>query len=227
MLATLVPALAAFIVRPPMHMRACSYTAMAAAPAMVPTILTTARIGAPVKCEAVAEERSVAEIHADADMVFAVIDVDGDGTVTLDEITEHLIKSGYKPEAISKIFEKLDTDQSGSISQEELRAGFVNYSPLRKAPGFGNYNDQFKEKIHVDADALFSAVDANNDGEITDAELRVHLRQFSSFSDPAISNLFTMLDIDENGGIDKEELRKAFVRFSALRLAIGTGPNYV
>jgi len=104
----------------------------------------------------------------------------------------HLTASGYKAEAVEKIFEKLDIDKSGCLSLEELIAGFANYTPLRKAPGFGNYNEQFKELIHADADALFNAIDGNNDGEITDAELRVHLRQFSNFSDAAITNIFSM-----------------------------------
>jgi Ca2+-binding EF-hand superfamily protein len=109
---------------------------------------------------------------------------------------------------------------------EELIAGFTNYTPLRKAPGFGTYNEQFKELIHADADALFNAIDGNNDGEITDAELRVHLRQFSNFSDAAITNIFSMLDTNANGGVDRTELRSAFVRSSALRQAIGQGPNF-
>jgi calcium-dependent protein kinase len=138
----------------------------------------------------------------------------------------HLTASGYKAEAVEKIFEKLDIDKSGCLSLEELIAGFANYTPLRKAPGFGNYNEQFKELIHADADALFNAIDGNNDGEITDAELRVHLRQFSNFSDAAITNIFSMLDTNANGGVDRQELRSAFVRSSALRQAIGQGPNF-
>ena len=72
-----------------------------------------------IVCEVAATP--TAEIHADADAVFNVIDVDGDGTVTLTEITDHLEKSGYKPDAVAKIFEKLDTDKSGCISRDELR----------------------------------------------------------------------------------------------------------
>lgn len=75
-----------------------------------------------IVCEVAATPTAnLAEIHADADAVFNVIDVDGDGTVTLTEITDHLEKSGYKPDAVAKIFEKLDTDKSGCISRDELR----------------------------------------------------------------------------------------------------------
>ena len=54
----------------------------------------------------------------------------------------------------------------------------------------------------------------------------MHLREFSKYSDKAITNIFDFLDIDEDGGISREELRSAFVSYSALRQAIGAGPNY-
>eukprot|EP00900_Chrysochromulina_parva_P024448 jgi/Chrpa1/6637/Chrysochromulina_OHIO_Genome00014248-RA len=186
------------------------------------TMLTSPfRMPAPVRMVSIDSN-----IKQDAEAVFSVVDVDGDGTVTKEELMSHLTASGYKAEAVEKIFEKLDIDKSGCLSLEELIAGFANYTPLRKAPGFGNYNEQFKELIHADADALFNAIDGNNDGEITDAELRVHLRQFSNFSDAAITNIFSMLDTNANGGVDRKELRSAFVRSSALRQAIGQGPNF-
>lgn len=163
---------------------------------------------------------------ADADAVFAVIDRDGSGEISRDELLEHLVQCGYSAEAVDKVFMKLDADRSGCLSREELRSGFRQFTPLRQAPGFGNYNEQFKEQIHVDADALFNAIDADNDGEITDFELRIHLRQFGNFTDVAITNIFELLDADANGGIDRDELRSAFVRYSALRLAIGQGPTF-
>ena len=57
-------------------------------------------------------------------------------------VVRHLTGAGYTEDAVSKIFEKLDTNQDGLLSQEELRTGFVQYSPLRSAPGLGSYNSQ-------------------------------------------------------------------------------------
>lgn len=179
---------------------------------------------ATISCAIAADE--LAQLHDDADAVFNVIDVDGNGSISEEELVTHLVSAGYKAEAVAKIFEKLDTDKSGELSRDELRAGFLNYTPLRKAPGFGNYNEEFKDEIHDDADELFASIDFDNDGEITEAELRVHLRTSSDFSDTAITNIFQMLDINKDGGITREELRSAFVRSSALRLAIGEGPNF-
>jgi Ca2+-binding EF-hand superfamily protein len=51
-------------------------------------------------------------------------------------------------------------------------------------------------------------------------------RSFSDYSDVAITKLFAMLDVNSDGDIEREELREAFVRYSALRQAIGSGPNF-
>lgn len=115
-----------------------------------------ARLG--LRMAEAAADVDVSQIHKDADAVFACIDVDGNGSISLDELVDHLTSSGYKKEAVEKIFEKLDTDKSGEISVDELRDGMVNYTPLRKAPGFGNYNEEFKDEIYVDADTLFGAL---------------------------------------------------------------------
>tara|TARA_B100000767_G_scaffold238522_1_gene233303 strand:+ start:154 stop:321 length:168 start_codon:yes stop_codon:yes gene_type:complete len=50
--------------------------------------------------------------------------------------------------AVEKVFAKLDTDGDGEITPEELRQGFLQYTPLRSAPGLGAYNSQFVEEIH-------------------------------------------------------------------------------
>jgi hypothetical protein len=94
-------------------------------------------------------------IHADADAVFNVIDSDGDGSVSREELTNHLVSAGYTESAVNAIFSKLDSNADGVLSRDELRAGFVNYSPLRTAPGLGAYNSEFIAEITADADTLF------------------------------------------------------------------------
>ena len=165
-------------------------------------------------------------VEADADAVFAIIDQNGDGSISRPELMTHLTKAGYNEKAVNMLFDKLDANADGSISREELRAGFLQYTPLREAPGLGAYNSQFISEIHVDADALFAAVDVDGSGTITKEELRDHLKAFSEYSFKAISNIFKMLDVNKDGAIEKDELRDAFVKYSALRQAIGEGPNF-
>jgi hypothetical protein len=61
---------------------------------------------------------------------------------------KHLLKSGYNEVAVEKVFAKLDIDGDGEITPEELRQGFLQYTPLRSAPGLGAYNSQFVDEIH-------------------------------------------------------------------------------
>lgn len=168
----------------------------------------------------------VEQIRKDADVIFSVIDDDGDGSITLKEMTAHMTKSGYAEEAVAKIFGKLDINSDGSVSKEEFRAGLVRYSPLRSAPVFGNYNSQFLKEIHEDADAVFRSVDRDNNGDISKKELQDHLGRVTKYSDAAIANIFDALDANDDGSISKEELRDAFAKYSALRQAMGEGPNY-
>lgn len=172
------------------------------------------------------KESEIKQIRRDADAVFSVIDIDGDGSISLDELTNHLKTSGYADDAIAKIFARLDVNNDGSISKEEFRDGLIAFSPLRSAPGLGNYNSQFVDEIHADADRLFSSCDADNNGSISREELKDYLSIVSKYSDRAIDNIFQNLDVNYDGEISKEELRDAFVKYSALRQAIGEGPNF-
>merc|ERR1712151_439871 len=120
----------------------------------------------------------------------------------------------------------MGTNQDEAISQEELRKGFLQYTPLREAPGLGAYNDKFIKEIHHDADALFATIDQDASGSISPLELRTHLEEKTEYTPRAIGNLFKMLDANRDGEIERVELRDAFVKYSALRQAIGEGPNF-
>jgi len=167
-----------------------------------------------------------ADVEADADAVFTILDVNGDGSITLAELQAHLAKAGYSQAAIDVVFKKLDSDADGAISRDELRAGFLKYTPLREAPGLGAYNADFVNEIHADADALFNAVDTDGSGTISKEELRNHLKSFSDFTFKAIGSIYKLLDVNKDGNIERAELREAFVKYSALRIAIGEGPNF-
>jgi Ca2+-binding EF-hand superfamily protein len=176
-------------------------------------------------------EVDIKRVHKDADTIFSVIDIDGDGTITLEELSSHLTKSGYADDVVEKIFSKFDINKDGGVSRDEFRAGLLQFSPLRSAPGLGNYNSEFVKEIRADADFLFRSIDTDKSGSISKKELQEHLKRVSNYTSAAMDNIFAALTLNEGGesskvGISKEDLRDAFVRNSALRQAIGEGPNY-
>ena len=70
-------------------------------------------------------DEEIAIIHRNADATFAVIDVDGGGTLSKSEFTNHLSVSGYNIDTIDKIFNKMDVNKDEEISREEFRDGMV------------------------------------------------------------------------------------------------------
>merc|ERR1719149_333003 len=160
-----------FMVSPPMAMRAAVTTTASVSP--VPRFANLAMEAASDVeeiCDVIPDVCQ--QIEADADAVFSVIDENGDGGISRVELMQHLTKAGYKTEAVNMLFDKLDTNKDDELSREELRAGFLQYTPLRSAPGLGAYNMDFITEIHADADALFNAIDVDGNGSISKDELR-------------------------------------------------------
>ena len=60
-------------------------------------------------------------------------DQNGDGTISLAELSAHLQKAGYNQQAVDMVFSKLDTDGDEEITRDELKRGFLRYTPLREA----------------------------------------------------------------------------------------------
>mmetsp|Transcript_52415 Transcript_52415/g.61211 ORF Transcript_52415/g.61211 Transcript_52415/m.61211 type:complete len:230 (+) Transcript_52415:65-754(+) len=195
----------------------------------LPSVKSRSKISsiATTSLNAVADDANVETINQDADAIFNVIDSDGNGFVSRKELIDHLSGAGYTGEVIDKIFNKMDKNNDGEISKQEFQKGLMLFAALRSAPGLGNYNSEFEKEIYEDADTLFQSADVNNDGEIDVSELKSYLdRKFSKFTVAGVENLFEIMDVNNDGKITKEELKDAFVRYSALRLAIGEGPNF-
>lgn len=75
-----------------------------------------------------------------------------------------------------------------------------------------------------EADAIFDSIDANNDGEISNEELCIHLEK-KGYPSNSIRMLFTAMDKNADGAISREEMRYAFSNYeiSALYSAFGLG----
>uniref|UniRef100_A0A670JGN2 NADPH oxidase 5 n=1 Tax=Podarcis muralis TaxID=64176 RepID=A0A670JGN2_PODMU len=108
-----------------------------------------------------------------AERFFALFDLDGSGTISLDELLEalKLLVHGSETDKLRFLFQVYDVDGSGSIEPEELRT--VLESCLKES------SISLPEKKLDDLTlALFESADSDNSGSITFEELREELERF-------------------------------------------------
>lgn len=155
-----------------------------------------------------------AGIRADAEAAFRLLDLDGDGTVSYDELASYLRQFKYTESASQKIYDALDMDGCGTIHLDDLKDGLSEYCRCSKC------EVKFVEKVHAEADGLFAMVDTDSDGEVSADELRTHLVSSGEYTEDAADAIFVNLDADGSGGIDRQELRDGFVKYALLREAV-------
>ncbi|MGF6286311.1 XopAW family type III secretion system calcium-binding effector [Pseudomonas silensiensis] len=139
--------------------------------------------------------------------LLAKLDGNSDGAVDQDELKSALSQKTDDGllVSLSKNFADLDSDDSGSLSGEEMAAMAPPPPPPRdQAP-----NTEL-------ADALISALDADGDGAISSDELSNGLASAdssagstSSTSTDTSAALLKVLDSDSSGGVSSDELNVA------------------
>jgi len=141
--------------------------------------------------------KNMIEMITEVDSIFDCIDKNKDGKISNDELKYYLEGLGYLAETIRYLFTALDKNADGVISREEMRFAFSNYeaTALYKAFGLGN---AVTDEIYRDAVACIRT-SADLDDKIS-TESRTRLADI----------FFDIIDTDENGTIDSEELRDHF-----------------
>merc|ERR1719460_1697970 len=109
-------------------------------------------------------EEQLTSIHTQADMLFNVVDRDGDEIISMSELTEYLLLARYHERSVEALFSLMDVNADGQLSREELRDAFVTHPSLRGAPGMGSLPKSQRAAVHEEADATFEAADLNSDG---------------------------------------------------------------
>lgn len=165
----------------------------------------------------------ISQIHRPADALFSVVDRDGDGMVSKEELAAHLLAARYSEENIEELFGMIDANSDGSISNTELREVFVRYPPIRSAPAMGSLPKQKRAVVVEEADATFASIDTNGDGLLSLQELQEHLEgvEGPTYSASAVEKIFRTLDVNDDEQVTKAEFRNGYVRYRAMRLTLG------
>ena len=129
--------------------------------------------------------------------LLAKLDTNTDGSVNQDELKSALSQKSDDGllVSLSKDFSSLDSDNSGSLSSEEMAA-------MAPPPPPDKSTDQAQNTEL--ADAVVSALDADGDGAISSDELSNGLTSAGSSADS--SQIFSALDKNQDGTVSKDEL---------------------
>ncbi|MBP5076918.1 EF-hand domain-containing protein [Pseudomonas chlororaphis] len=127
--------------------------------------------------------------------LLARLDSNSDGSVDQDELSSALSQKSNDGilVSLSKNFSDLDSDDSGSLSSEEMAAMAPPPPPPRDQPPSTEL-----------ADALISALDSDGDGAISSDELSSGLTSAGSSADS--NKIFSALDKNQDGSVSQDEL---------------------
>lgn len=121
--------------------------------------------------------------------VFEALDINKDGSITIEELQIGLQKAGCDQQNVEQIFKSMDTDKSGKIDYTEFLAATLD------------------EKIYLKEQRLyevFRAFDKDESGKISKEEL-MKVLQIEDDPDKKIGKLIDEIDKNKDGEIDYNE----------------------
>lgn len=149
--------------------------------------------------------------------LFTTLDLDADGSVSESELGALLNRftpqtasavlgeqeagssdstktASKEPPSLEELFAKIDSDDDGLLSLDELKSGMAAMAPPPPPPA------------PPSADDLLTALDADADGSISIDELKTALGDDPD-ADTKVADTFSQIDADGDGKISLEELK--------------------
>lgn len=124
---------------------------------------------------------------------FRELDVNGDGKLTLEEISQVLTNSGDAKanEHVQALFKLGDVDSDGQLSYNEMLLAVAQTKLIEK-----------EDRLH----AMFEQIDKNHDGVLTPQEITAVLGDV-----PGLDKMIAEVDTDHNGTLDYHEFVHIFL----------------
>ena len=152
---------------------------------------------------------TAAEIAQRRKEMFTKLDVNGDGSIDVNELKAGAPKDGRGPDA-TEILKQADTDGNGSISEQEHNTFFAKMEEQHKSSGMPpgpppRDGAGSKEETAEDAsvNAVFDPLDTDKDGKVSIKEL-LAAAQKTDLSDDA-DTLMKLLEGSDDSTISKKE----------------------
>jgi len=147
---------------------------------------------------------------------FEAMDINGDGSLDLDELTTVFTKLGItaRPYKLMNLMGLADTDKNGTIEWNEFSK--IIRLAVHWQNAIKDVGNQIARKKGPVLEAVlekeFGKIDVNGDGSISREELALLFKNLDlDIQDPnMLDNLILMGDKDGNGTIEWEEFRKMF-----------------
>ena len=157
--------------------------------------------------------------------IFDLIDIDGDGELTKDEVLASAAALGMTPEEAAALFDRLDVDKSGTLTRDEFRAtGFVadvasglsglasdallGVVGLSVGAAAATAGTEASRRRSLVLDEMFDKIDLNGDGELSKDEV-VAAAAALKMTPAEAAALFDRLDVDKSGTLSRDEFASA------------------
>jgi len=169
------------------------------------------------------QNEEMIDILRSADAMFEIADTSGDGVLTFDEFEFYMRKhTDHDIKEIIHCFETIDVDGNGDITRDEVRTAFLKKKKEVDGKSMGQA-DMDMLRVSRDADKFFDQADVDGNGTLSKNEFMVYMKRKTDHSEKAIADLFLMMDVDHDGYITKEEVRKVYMQERQQHLAKGDG----
>lgn len=168
------------------------------------------------------------------DKVFKTGDLNGDGSISKDELSKLLSNSSQSNTTADDLMSALDTNKDGSISKTESDAAVDKAGQQRHAQGPppppppSESSSSSSDK--TSSNQIFDALDTNKDGTVSASELLAALSSKDSSSSDnsssdssstslstsadssAVKKIFDAMDTNQDGSVSKSELEAALTK---------------